>query len=122
MFQIEPDLADKFEFHKNPLLRGGGVCWCYYSKEINPDEIKKSLAETSYFSKIPKEKILRDFRNLLAHYEFTIKSQDLFFCEKKEFILKKFRNKSIADWLKYGLRTSKAVKSWKKTYEFLKRY
>lgn len=118
MFRIDKDLADKFILYRNKNL------WCYYSKEINPDEIKKALAETSYFSNIPKDNILRDSRNLLAYYKFSINTSSINRTatdEKKEFILKKFSNKTLSEWLKYGLRTSKAVRGWKKAYEFLRR-
>ena len=140
MFRIDKDLADKFVFRRDKKL------WCYYSKEINPDEIMKVLTETSYFLNIPKDNILRDSRNLLALYKFSIntglinRTPTVGYCsgriyptcvfrainrtatvEKKEFILKKFSNKTPSEWLKYGLRTSKAIRGWKKAYEFLRR-
>ena len=61
MFRIDKDLTDKFVFYGDKNL------WCYYSKEINPDEIMKALTETSFFLNSPKDNILRDSRNLLAH-------------------------------------------------------
>jgi len=118
MFRIDKDLTDKFVFHRDKNL------WCYYSREINPDEIMKALTETSYFLNIPKDNILRDSRNLLAHYKFSINTGSINRTptfEKKEFILKKFSNKSLSEWLKYGLRMSKAVRGWKKAFEFLRR-
>jgi len=118
MFRIDKDLTDKFVFYGDKNL------WCYYSREINPDEIKKVFAETSFFLNIPKDNILRDSRNLLAHYKFSINTGSINRTpafEKKEFILKKFSNKSLSEWLKYGLRTSKAVRGWKKAYELIRR-
>ncbi len=111
MFRLNKDIADKFNFVSDKNV------WCYYSKEIDADEMKKCLEETFFLKKIPAENILRKSRNLLAHYKFTASVKN----EQKEFILKKYQNKNISSWIKYGLRKSKAVKGWEKVFEFLNR-